>query len=40
MDRAHTLHESDEYTYLVLYTAIGSLYFAAKVNQSIQVGFD
>jgi hypothetical protein len=40
MDRAHSLHESDEYTYLVLYTSIGSLYYAAKVNQSIQIGFD
>lgn len=32
MDRCAKLSDSEEHKFLVMYTAIGSLYLAAKVN--------
>jgi hypothetical protein len=40
MDRNSASFKSEEFKYLILWGAIGSLYLAGKLNEGLQIPFD
>lgn len=39
MDRCSELYKSDEFLFLIMYVAIGTLYLAGKLNEGLYIGF-